>query len=265
MKASVEWLWAALRRRPRAAIAAVLLLAAAGAACAAWDASRTASLVSADPDALAASPSLTAFAVSRGRRGFDRYCADCHGVSGKGDASRGVPDLTDHDWLYGQGRASEIEGVIDYGIRAPNAKTWRLARMPAYARPVPYPPEPTMKPLSPDDIRDVIAFLFFIERRRPQSDASQRGGAIFTGRGGCYDCHGPDGHGDPGIGAPNLTDDIWLYGHGGAADIFETIAYGRAGVCPAWSGRLKPGLIREIALYVHALSDRRAPADKGRS
>jgi cytochrome c oxidase cbb3-type subunit 3 len=108
--------------------------------------------------------------------------------------------------------------------------------------------------LSPTDIDDVIAFLLSVEGRASDARATQRGGEIFRGRGGCYDCHGGDARGDSGVGAPNLADDIWLYGRGRPREIFASIAYGRAGSCPAWSARLSRPLIREIALYVHALS-----------
>jgi cytochrome c oxidase cbb3-type subunit 3 len=241
------------RRRPLSLIVALLVLAGSAAGWAAYDGWRTASLLRADPDQLPAQASLTAFAVARGRAGFARYCASCHGRDGRGDPSAGVPNLTDHDWLYGDGKVSEIEGVVLYGVRAPNARTWKLASMPAYARRTPYPPEPALQALSPGDIDDVIAFLFTIEGRQAASHASRRGQAIFSGRGGCYDCHAPDAHGDPGVGAPNLADAIWLYGAGRPRDVFDSIAYGRAGVCPAWAGRLKPGPIREIAFFVHSL------------
>jgi cytochrome c oxidase cbb3-type subunit 3 len=244
----------ALRGRPRTVSAIAILLALTLAAWITWTASMSAELLRDDPDLVALRPRLVQYALPRGRDAFQAHCAECHGSDGRGDSARGVPDLTDHDWLYGSGQVSDIETVIQYGIRAPNPKTWKLARMPAYARPIPYPPEPTMKPLSPDDIRDVVAFLTTVEGRTPASDASSRGGAIFVGRGGCYDCHGPDAHGDPGVGAPNLTDAIWLYGSGRPDEIFQTIAYGRAGVCPAWITRLRPVVIREIAVFIHALS-----------
>jgi len=252
-----------LRRRPRLAVAAVGVVIALSAASAAWTSVRTAQILTIDPDLVAGRQDLVAFALPRGRSGFEQHCASCHGAAGRGAPSRGVPDLTDQDWLYGSGKVSEVETVILYGVRAPHPKTWKLARMPAYARRVPYPPEPALQSLSPGDIGDVVSFLLAVEGRGRASEASLRGGAIFGGRGGCYDCHGPDAHGDPGVGAPNLTDDIWLYGSGRPQEIFDTIAYGRAGVCPAWAGRLKPALIREIALYVHSLSAAPAPSGRG--
>ena len=252
-----------VRRRPRAAAALLLLALSGPAAAAAWDASRNAELLRGDPDLLPGKPALMAFALPRGRRGFQAYCAACHGSDGRGDSDIGAPNLADQDWLYGSGKVGEIETVILYGVRAAHPKTWKLAQMPAYAQSLPYPREPALKPLSPGDIRDVTAFLLSIEGRAPASDASHRGSAIFAGRGGCFDCHGADAHGDPGVGAPNLADNIWLYGSGSPDEIFASIAYGHAGVCPAWAGRLQPAEIREIALYVHSISDRPAQIKGG--
>jgi cytochrome c oxidase cbb3-type subunit 3 len=207
-----------------------------------------------DPDAIPDDrPQLTA-AAAAGRGVFQARCASCHGPNGQGDSTLGAPDLTDADWLYGSGRVSEIETVIRFGVRTPNPRTWKLADMPAFARPRPYPNEPSLTPLSPGDIGDVTAYLMTLEGRPADASAAQRGGAIYGGRGGCYDCHGADGHGDPGVGAPNLTDMIWLYGDGSAHAIAASIAYGRAGFCPAWTGRLSPAAIRETAVYVYTLA-----------
>src|SRR5579862_2461692 len=84
-------------------------------------------LLRADPDALPVSAMLHGFAVRRGEPFFVARCAACHRASGTGDPAKGVPDLTDNDWLYGTGRTSEIERVIDYGIRSRNPKAWNLA------------------------------------------------------------------------------------------------------------------------------------------
>src|ERR1700690_735132 len=73
-------------------------------------------LLRADPDTLPADAMLFGFAVRRAAPLFAARCAACHGASGSGDPARGVPDLTDNDWLYGAGLTSEIEKVIDYGI-----------------------------------------------------------------------------------------------------------------------------------------------------
>jgi cytochrome c oxidase cbb3-type subunit 3 len=77
---------------------------------------------------------------------------------------------------------------------------------------------------------------------------------VYSDKGGCYDCHARDARGDGAIGAPNLTDSIWLYGDGGARWIYDSIAYGRAGVMPAWADRLSPAQVRAVSLYVYSLS-----------
>jgi cytochrome c oxidase cbb3-type subunit 3 len=211
-------------------------------------------LLRADPDAVPGAAMLLRFAVRRGRPLFEARCAVCHGASGSGDTVKGVPDLTDNDWLYGTGRPSEIEKVIDYGIRSRNPKAWNLAIMPAYARPQPNPGDKNIQPLTPGEIGDVIEFLMRQQGRPADAAAVSRGAALFTGHGGCYDCHSLDAKGDSAIGAPNLSDAITLYGDGSRAALYMSIAYGRQGVCPAWIKRASAAGIRELALYVYSIS-----------
>jgi cytochrome c oxidase cbb3-type subunit 3 len=194
------------------------------------------------------------FGAARGHAVYKVHCAGCHGAAAEGNPKMGVPNLSDNDWLYGDGQVSDIETVVQYGVRAENGRTWRLADMPAFAHPVPYPREPAMKSLSPGDIADVIQFLRVLRQAPGDRAAASRGSAIFSGRGGCYDCHGADGRGDPAIGAPNLADATWLYGDGADSQVFDSIASGRAGVCPAWFDRLSAAQIREVSLYVYALA-----------
>ena len=218
------------------------------------DSYATRRLLRADPDALPADPTLLRFAVRRGRPLFEAHCAACHGVSGNGDPARGIPDLTDDDWLYGTGRPAEIERVIDYGIRSRNPKAWNLAIMPAYARPQPNPADKNIKPLTPQEIDDVIEFLMREQGRPADAAAASRGASLFTGHGGCYDCHSLDAKGDSAIGAPNLSDAVTLYGDGSRDALHMSIAYGRQGVCPAWINRAGAANIRELALYVYSIS-----------
>jgi cytochrome c oxidase cbb3-type subunit 3 len=211
-------------------------------------------LLRADPDSLPAQATLLQFAFSRGAALFDAHCAACHGASGSGDPAKGTPNLTDGDWLYGTGRVTDIEKVIDFGIRSHNSRAWNLAIMPAYARPKPNPADKNIQPLSPGDINDLIEFLMRQQGRHADLDAASRGAALFSGQAGCYDCHSVDARGDSAIGAPNLTDGTTLYGDGSRDALFTTIAYGRQGVCPAWIKRLNPAGIRELALFVYFLS-----------
>ena len=84
---------------------------------------------------------------------------------------------------------------------------------------------------------------------RPGYDAAA-GAKIFADN--CVACHGEKGQGNPDVGAPNLTDKIWLYGSD-EATLIETITSGRGGVMPAWEGRLDPATIKAMAVYVHSL------------
>ncbi|HEY0747463.1 MAG TPA: c-type cytochrome [Steroidobacteraceae bacterium] len=214
-------------------------------------------LLRADPNALPTDPALLHFAVSRGEPLFRAHCAACHGVSGAGNPTSGVPNLTDNDWLYGTGRIADIAQVIEYGIRSRNARAWNLAIMPAYARPRPNPSDPHIQPLSPQEISDVVEFLFDRQGRNADAAAAVRGAALFEGEAGCYDCHSTDAKGDSAIGAPDLTDAISLYGDGGRDALFQSIAYGRQGVCPAWIRRMSAAAIIETAVYVYSLSHAR--------
>ncbi|HEY0802892.1 MAG TPA: c-type cytochrome [Steroidobacteraceae bacterium] len=212
------------------------------------------SLLRADPDALPANATLFGFGASRGAPLFVAHCAVCHGVSGLGDPNKGIPTLSDNDWLYGTGRVADIEQVIEYGIRARNSKGWNLAIMPAYARLQPNPADQSIQSLSPDEISDLIEFLFTLQGKKADAARASRGAALYAGRAGCYDCHSPDAKGDTAIGAPNLTDGITLYGESSRDALLLSIAYGRQGVCPAWVKQLSPAAIRELALYVYSIS-----------
>lgn len=210
-----------------------------------------AQLLRADPDALP--PELLQAAIARGSAIFQDNCAACHGEGAQGDASLGVPNLTDRDWLYGTGRVSEIAQTIRYGIRGQDPRGRKLADMPAFSHAKSYARE-NLPPLSPDDIKDVVQFLMHLEGRAAEADAAARGDRIFHTRGGCWDCHGQDGRGDNEVGSPNLADRIWLYGDGSPADIFRSIADGHAGMCPAWVNRLSESEILETAAYVWSKS-----------
>jgi cytochrome c oxidase cbb3-type subunit 3 len=162
--------------------------------------------------------------------------------------------LSDTDWLYGTGSVSDIEQIIKYGIRSNHPKAWNLAIMPAYARAQPSVRDPKLQPLSPGNIRDLVEFLIREQGQAADAAAAGRGAQLFTGAGGCYDCHAVDAKGDSAIGAPNLADRITLYGDGSREALAMSIAYGRHGICPAWIGRMTAAGIREVAVYVYSLS-----------
>ena len=129
----------------------------------------------------------------------------------------------------------------------------RALALPAYARAKPYGREP-IGPLLPRQITDVTQYLLQTRGMAKDGAAAERGKALFKGSGACWDCHGPDGGGDSAIGAPNLLDDVWLYGDASAGSIAASIANGRAGKSPAFARKLDPIQILSIAVYVASLS-----------
>jgi cytochrome c oxidase cbb3-type subunit 3 len=246
------------RSRTSAAISAVLAIAGLAIATVALmlhvqQRRRGDALLRADPDRVLARRALRRTALEIARPAFARQCAGCHGPRGGGDPLRNTPDLRDDEYLYGSGKPDEIEQIVLYGIRAGLSRGKNLASMPAYGRAQPYAGEP-IPPLSPSAIADVTQFVLSLSGRTTDRAATARGRAIYLGAGGCYDCHGGDGHGDPGIGAPNLAAAVWLYGDGSAESIAQSITYGRAGICPAFATRITPLEARAIAIYVAYLS-----------
>lgn len=209
-------------------------------------------LLRADPDTVLEDAALARTAFDIGRPAFNRWCAGCHGGNGTGNRLKAAPDLTGGGHLYGAGRPDEIEQIVLYGIRAGTSRGKNLASMPAFGRPKPYAGEP-IPPLEPAAIADVTQFVLSLSGRAEDRDATRRGRVIYNGRGGCYDCHGGDGGGDPAIGAPGFTGPAWLYGDGAAQSIAASIAYGRAGICPAFASRVTPVEARAIAIYVASL------------
>lgn len=245
----------ALRGRGRQiwiAAAALVLIAAVSLAFVRAGEARRAALLRADPDAIPGDAELAGRALSRGRVVFAQVCASCHGDGGKPDQRFGVPDLTDADHLYGSGGVAEIEQIVLHGIRSRDSRGWNLAVMPAYAHARPSATDPAVKPLSPRDVADLTQFLLSFTGRSADPGAAARGRSLYAGRGGCYDCHGSDAGGDPAIGAPTLSDDVWLYG-GSPAAIARTLKDGRQGVSPAFAKRLAPADVRAVAVYTASL------------
>ena len=168
-----------------------------------------------------------------GQRLFLNYCSQCHGSDAGG--GRGYPNLRDRDWLYG-GTPEAIEASITNG---------RNGTMPALGATVG----------SDEDVKDVAHYVLKLAGRTYDSLRAYRGEAKF--RTICAACHGPDGKGNPQIGAPNLTDEVWLHG-GTESFIIETITKGRKSHMPQHKGFLDEGKIHLLAAYVYGLSARPA-------
>jgi cytochrome c oxidase cbb3-type subunit 3 len=104
--------------------------------------------------------------------------------------------------------------------------------------------------LTEAQIGDVTDYVLSLSGHAGDQQGVERGAKIFAGT--CTPCHGAQGKGNPALGAPDLTDELWLYG-GDKATIAATLRGGRGGVMPAWAARLDPETIKELAIYVHSL------------
>ena len=183
-------------------------------------------------------PALLALARAKGRTVFGDNCAPCHGSGAAG--AKGYPNLNDDDWLWG-GTLDQIMQTIQYGARSGHAKTHE-GQMLAFAK------DGVLKPDEIVTVANYVRSLSGLPTRQGYDAA--KGAKIFADN--CVACHGDGGKGNQELGAPNLTDKIWLYGSD-EATIVETIANSRAGVMPAWSGRLDPATLKAMAVYVHSL------------
>lgn len=164
-----------------------------------------------------------------GERLFLNYCAQCHGSDARGN--KGYPNLTDADWLYG-GEPSVIKETIMKG---------RNGQMP-----------PMGAALGSDkDVENVAHYVRSLSGLTTDPVKVAFGKPKF---GACAACHGFDAHGNPALGAPNLTDKVWLYG-GSAETVMETIRKGRNNTMPAWGEFLGEGKVHVLAAYVWGLSN----------
>jgi cytochrome c oxidase cbb3-type subunit 3 len=194
-------------------------------------------IAASDLAAINADSELLNFALAGGEAAFGDNCAPCHGRGAQG--AFGYPNLRDDSWLWG-GSLDAIHQTLEHGIRAADPKT-RTSQMPAFGR---------MGLLNATQVNEVAEFVLSLSGRTNDQAAAERGAKIFADN--CAPCHGKDGKGNQALGAPDLTDELWLYG-GEKATIAETIINSRNGVMPAWAGRLDPETIKELAIYVHSL------------
>ena len=167
-------------------------------------------------------------AMAIGERLFINNCAACHGSDARG--SKGFPNLTDSDWLHG-GSPEKIEESITQG---------RNGQMPPMAAAVG----------SAEDVRNVANYVLSLSGSAHNGIAAAAGRPKFAA---CAACHGADGKGNQAIGAPNLSDKIWLHGWGEDA-IVDIVTHGKTNVMPAQGGRLAPEQIHVLAAYVWSLS-----------
>ncbi len=188
-------------------------------------------------DEIAKDQELLPCVMAGGAAVFGDNCGPCHGKGGGGAA--GYPNLNDDDWLWG-GKLKDLEQTILYGVRSGHPDTRDMA-MPRFG---------IDEMLKPAEIADTAQYVLSFSDKATDAAAAERGKSIFADN--CAACHGEDGKGNIELGAPNLTDNIWLFGST-PAEIAETIRTGRGGVMPHWTGRLDPATIKMLTVYVHSL------------
>jgi len=171
--------------------------------------------------------STDAKALNVGRNLFLNNCATCHGSDAGG--APGFPNLTDKDWLYG-GDADTLVATIGGG---------RTGIMPPWG-----------EALGSSGVENVLAYVLSLSGRKLEAGDANAGREKYQQL--CVACHGPDAHGNPALGAPNLTDGTWLHG-GSLAAVRETIEKGRTGTMPAHTPRLGETRVKLLAAYVLSL------------
>ena len=178
------------------------------------------------PEQLAADAS----AMAIGERLFMNNCAQCHGSDARG--SKGFPNLADADWLYG-GTPDKIKETLAKG---------RTGNMPPMGAAVG----------TPDDVKNVANYVLSLSASPHDSLKAALGKSKF---GACAACHGIDGKGNQALGAPNLTDGVWLHGWGENA-IVSIINTGKVNQMPAQADKLTEAQVHVLASYVWGLSNR---------
>lgn len=167
-------------------------------------------------------------AIKVGQRLFLQNCSQCHGSDARGQT--GFPNLTDDAWLYG-GEPAAIVTTIMQG---------RIGQMPAWK-----------DALGEQGVQEVVSYTLSLSGRKVNAREAEAGKARFVV---CAACHGTDGKGNPAVGAPDLTDQDWLFGDSRAA-VTETVMNGRSGVMPAWKDILGEDKVQLVAAYVWSLSN----------
>lgn len=195
-------------------------------------------------DAILADPALMTDVRETGHTLFGSNCAACHGLDAKGGP--GFPNLTTSSWLWG-GKPEDMFNTIRVGINSAHPDT-HTSQMPAFGRD---------QMLSRADVFKAASFVFSLSHPKAKEldpKTVDAGKAIFAAN--CVACHGNDAKGNPELGAPNLTDEFWIYG-GDLDTIDTTIWGGRQGHMPTWESRLSELDRKILTLY---LMDKRASA-----
>ena len=181
---------------------------------------------------------LLDFTLAYGRAAFGDNCAPCHGPGGGG--AKGYPNLIDDDWLWG-GPIEAIQQTISHGVRNANTDS-RQSQMPAFGR------DGILTSAQIQAVAHFVRSLSGLETPAPA--VLEAGKKIFADN--CAVCHGDGAKGNQDVGAPNLTDKVWLYGSD-LQTVVTTITNARNGSMPDWGARLDPTTIKALAVYVQSL------------
>ena len=191
-----------------------------------------------DVEEVAQDPELLQFATAGGEALFKTWCAQCHGSGAAGAV--GYPNLNDDDWIWGGTREAIVQ-TVTHGIRWDADFDTRYSEMTAFGRD---------DILSDEEIEQVVEYVYSLSHSEADAALAEEGAVIFADN--CASCHGEDATGMQDLGAPNLTDAIWLYG-GDRETLTETVHDARYGVMPSWNTRLTDAEIKQVAIYVHGL------------
>ncbi len=195
-------------------------------------------LAAASVDEIRRDPALLSLAIATGKAAFGDNCAACHGTGATGRT--GYPNLQDDEWLWG-GSVAEIHQTIRVGARAGHAET-RQGEMLAFGRD---------GILKRQEVEAVSNYVLSLSGRAFNPKLKlEDGQKIYAAN--CAACHGDAAKGSKEMGAPDLTDAIWLYGSA-PEQVMATVTNGRKGVMPAWDGRLDPVTVKSLAVYIHSL------------
>lgn len=195
-------------------------------------------IASSTVDEIIADDDLRTFAEAAGAAAFRVNCVQCHGSGAQG--SPGYPNLNDDDWLWG-GSPEDIRLTIAHGVRFDDDPDTRYSEMPSFS-----------DLLEPVEINWLANYVTTFSGHETDLDAAdlEEGAAIYMDF--CASCHGDDGTGNTDLGAPDLSDAIWLYGSS-VGEIAAQIRNPRHGMMPGWGGRLGETTVKELAVYVHSL------------
>ena len=185
---------------------------------------------------IVADKALNEFALKGGAAAFKVNCAPCHGSGASGRP--GYPNLNDNDWLWG-GKLDDIHTTLTHGIRYETDPNTRVSEMPAFG-----------EILKPEEISQVASYVVSLTATPADPSKVAAGKALFATN--CAACHGDDAKGKREVGAPNLSDAIWLKGSGEAAVVAQ-VTKPSHGVMPAWGVRLGDATVKELAIYIHSL------------